>query len=564
MCLARNWSFALFLFIGSIFNFGNSKAQIPWYKTTTVYQIYPRSFYDSNGDGIGDLRGILSKLDYLKNLGVETIWISPFFASPQADFGYDISDFKRIAPEYGSMEDCELLILEVHKKGLRIVFDLVMNHTSDQHPWFLESASSENNPKRDWYIWKKGKKEPTNWKSMTGGSGWHYDKKTDSWFWATFLPFQPDLNYNNPETKAEMLQTARFWLKKGVDGFRLDIFNCLYEDSLFRDNPGSLRMVPSEENTDAFFQKNTYTQNQAGSMQFAQELRQVMNEFTEPKYSVGEVFGKADVINKFCANGQGIHSVFLFKTLHTKFKAKAWGKLILEADSNFKEPLFPTWVLSNHDKKRFISRLANKEEKMRLISALQLTQRGIPFLYYGEEIGMEQQKFPFKAALDPIPKKFGRFANSLARMSGESMNRDECRTPMQWDNTQDAGFSQGGKTWLPIGRDYKKRNVMAFESEPNSLLNHYKNLLKLRKEREILSLGKVETVIWKGKILQITRTWQGKKALLMYNFGKGKKKISLPEGGKVYNLTHTFQKERNRLFPYQAVLWVEESNQPAK
>lgn len=547
------------LLLFSIFFF-QSHAQLPWFYKTTVYQVYPRSFYDSNGDGIGDLKGIIAKLDYLKSLGIETIWISPFFSSPQEDFGYDISDYKRIAPEYGLEEDCDLLISEAHKKGLRIVFDLVMNHTSNQHPWFIESSSSENNPKRNWYIWKKGKRPPTNWKSMTGGSGWQYDTKTNSWYWATFLPFQPDLNYNNPETKAEMLNIARYWLQKGVDGFRLDIFNCLYEDSLFRDNPSSWRMVPSEQNTDAFFQKNTFTQNQNGSMLFSKELREVMNEFPEPKYSVGEVFGRADIINKFCANGQGIHSVFMFKTLHTKFKAKAWGKLILEADSNFKSPLFPTWVLSNHDKKRFISRLGNNEKKMQLVSALQLTQRGVPFIYYGDEIGMKQQHFLFKQALDPIPKKFGKFAHVLARIAGESLNRDECRTPMQWDDTKNAGFSSGMHSWLPLGKDYMQRNVKDFEIYPGSLLNHYKKLLKLRKEHEIISLGNVEKVEWKGTLLKIARTWNGKKALLFYNFGKGKKKIKLPGGGKIYNLTPIGQEERHTLLSFQAVVWIDEED----
>jgi alpha-glucosidase len=233
----------------------------PWWKQTTVYQIYPRSFADGNGDGIGDLHGILGKLDYLHALGVETLWLSPFFASPQADFGYDISDHFSIAPEYGSLEECTRLIDEVHARGMKIVFDMVLNHTSNQHPWFLESRRARSSPRRDDYIWRDGRlprggAPPNNWRSMLGGSGWHYDESTEQWYWASFLPFQPDLNYRNPEVKRAMLDVVRHWLARGVDGLRLDIFNAIYKDASFADNPFSLRPVPSEDNPHGFFQHN--------------------------------------------------------------------------------------------------------------------------------------------------------------------------------------------------------------------------------------------------------------------------------------------------------------------
>ena len=217
---------------------------IPWYHKTTIYQIYPRSFYDSNGDGIGDLQGILQKLDYLHELGFETLWISPFFSSPQADFGYDISNYTDIAPEYGTMSDALQLIEEVHKRGMRIVFDMVMNHTSEEHPWFKESRSSRDNPKADWYLWRD---KPNNWMSVTGGSGWHYAPERGQYYWASFLPFQPDLNYRNPEVKRTMLDVVRIWLGKGVDGFRLDIFNYIYKGAEFQNKPFSFKLIPSEE-----------------------------------------------------------------------------------------------------------------------------------------------------------------------------------------------------------------------------------------------------------------------------------------------------------------------------
>jgi oligo-1,6-glucosidase/alpha-glucosidase len=231
---------------------------LPWYHKTTIYQIYPRSFYDSNGDGIGDLQGILQKLDYIQELGFETIWVSPFFASPQADFGYDISDYTSIAPEYGTLEDADQLIGEVHRRRMRIILDMVMNHTSMEHAWFKESRSSQNNPKADWYIWRD---QPNNWQSMTGGSGWHYVGERNQYYWASFLPFQPDLNYRNPAVKEAMFNIIRFWLARGVDGFRLDLFNVIYKDAEFRNNPFSFRLIPAGDEPSSFFQVAKYTLN---------------------------------------------------------------------------------------------------------------------------------------------------------------------------------------------------------------------------------------------------------------------------------------------------------------
>ena len=238
--------------------------EVPWWKQTTVYQIYPRSFADSNGDGIGDLGGVIGRLDYLQTLGVETLWLSPFYSSPQADFGYDISDHFDVSPEYGSLADVTRLIREVHARGMKIVFDMVLNHTSDQHPWFLASRSARTSPERSFYLWRKGRlpggaAPPNNWRSMLGGSGWHHDAATDEWYWATFLPFQPDLDYRNPEVKKAMLDVVRHWLAAGVDGLRLDIFNAIYKDASFADNPFSFRPFPTEDNPNGFFQRHLHT-----------------------------------------------------------------------------------------------------------------------------------------------------------------------------------------------------------------------------------------------------------------------------------------------------------------
>jgi oligo-1,6-glucosidase/alpha-glucosidase len=480
-------------------------SQLPWWKKTVVYQIYPRSFMDSNGDGIGDLKGIISKLDYLKDLGVETIWFSPFYSSPQADFGYDISDYRGIAPEYGNMETCEVLIKEIHARKMRIVMDMVMNHTSDQHPWFLESKSSRDNPKRDWYIWRDGKEPggkapPNNWLAMIGGSGWHYDPNTNQWYWTQFLPFQPDLNYRNPEVKKEMFDTVRFWLKRGVDGFRLDIINAVYEDAEFRDNPFEWRLLPSDESPGMPFHSVKYTINHPDTFQFVKELRSVIEEFGDPsRFLVGEVTGPTKTLRKYCgeSNPDGLNLVFLFKSLGAKLNADIFGGLIAEYEEHFPEPFIPTWVFGNHDRFRRISRLGNNMLKAKLNTAFQLTARGVPFIYYGDEIGMPQHKMPVKSSLDAVAQRFAKipqFVFNIGRsVIHESINRDECRTPMQWNAEPNAGFCPASiKPWLPVTPSYISINVVAGQMEKDSLYQCYRRFLDIRSRYAALHGGSIE------------------------------------------------------------------------
>ena len=464
----------------------------PWYHRTTIYQIYPRSFHDSNGDGIGDLQGIIQKLDYIHELGFETIWISPFFSSPQADFGYDISDYTDISPEYGTMEDALQLIDEIHQRGMKVVFDMVMNHTSVEHPWFVESRSSRDNPKADWYIWRY---KPNNWQSMVGGSGWHYAPERGQYFWASFLPFQPDLNYHNPKVKQAMLNTVRFWLNKGVDGYRLDIFNVIYKDAELRNNPFTFKLIPTEEDPSAFFQKAKYTLNQPENYGFARELRNVTEEFGE-RMLLGEVSGNRQVIRNYLGEeaNDGLGLVFDFGMMNFHFTAKYFHNLIQEMEAHYPRPFMPVYVFSNHDRSRSIHWINNDVRKAKMLHLLQLTVRGVPCMYYGEEIGMTNLKLPFSSALDPIPHRFKFMPRFIPGLLGLTINRDEVRTPMQWDTTKNAGFSSAENTWLPVHENYKEINVEKQCRDNTSLLNTIQSLLAIRKKWTAFQEGELKLI----------------------------------------------------------------------
>lgn len=545
-----------------------------WWKETTIYQIYPRSFQDSNGDGIGDLPGIISRLDYIKDLGFETIWISPFFASPQKDFGYDIADYKAIAPEYGTMEDCDRLIDEVHRRDMKIVFDMVLNHTSDEHPWFIESASSKDNPKRDWYVWHDGKgpgKPPNNWLSQVGGSGWHYSEKTDQWYWAAFLPFQPDLNYRNPEVKQTMFDMLRFWLDKGVDGFRLDIIGAIYEDGQFRDNPFSFRLLPGPESGDKFFRSVEMIENLPETIAFARELRAVLDEY-EGRFLLGETFGSLKALREFTGRDQpeGLHSTFVFKSMMTPMKAPAMRKLIQEQEETFPEPWITTWVYANHDSMRRISWYKGDERLLRLQVLLQHTARGIPVTYQGEEIAMSQAPISHRKSLDPVARAYGWMPvflfNFFNRMTRGAMNRDGCRTPMQWDGSPNSGFSPpGSETWLPVNEDYRFCNTELQQNDSESLLNFYKRLLSLRRGEEGLRSGAMVVPPQEnGPVLLVyDRIGKGNVFRIYMNFSPKPQKISGVEG-EIPVLSTEYSEPGNcnsaLLSPYEGRIFIGEKH----
>ncbi len=547
--------------------------ELPWWKRTTVYQIYPRSFSDANGDGIGDLAGVVQRLDYLHWLGVETLWLSPFYGSPQADFGYDISDHYNIAPEYGSLADFQRLIDEVHARGMKLVLDMVLNHTSDEHPWFKESRMSRDNPRRDFYIWRDGRRPggaapPNNWRSMLGGSGWHYDPATGQWYWASFLSFQPDLNYRNPAVKQAMLDVVRHWLGAGVDGLRLDIFNAIYKDAAFADNPFSLRPLPSEHNPDGFFQRALYTQNHPDTLAFARELRAVVDEFRDPpRFVVGEVFGHSDVLREYCggARGEGLNLVFLFKSMRTPFTAPALRELIAEFEAAFPEPLYPTYVFGNHDRPRGMERLGNDPARARLLAAFQLTVRGVPFLYYGDEIGLgHHHGMPMAGARDPIARRFRRIPGWMLpsmRRRGILVNRDECRSPMPWTDGLHRGFSaaEAIAPWLPVHPDGLFVNVARQSADPGSVLHAYRRMLALRRGSPALAGGRLELMDPRAdakRVLAYLRTHEREQARVYLNFSPRETRISLPAGVLRSNLRDAPEAaaDRRTLAPWEGVV----------
>ena len=414
---------------------------------------------------------------------------------------------------------------------MKIVLDLVLNHTSDQHPWFIESRASLDNPKRDWYIWRegRGKRPPNNWKSMIGGSGWHFDEKTKQWYWAQFLPFQPDLNYRNLEVIKEMFNVVRFWLKKKADGFRLDIINAIFEDENLRNNPYSIRYLPSDTGIKRFFRNSKYTLDHPDTLDFVKELRAVVDEFSDPpRFLVGEIVSDMKTIRKYCGEkADGLHSVFLFKTLRAKHSTKNMKNLILAFEQYFPEPYIPTWVFTNHDRMRRITRLRNDFLKAKLHAAFQLTVRGVPYIYYGEEIGMESPKMTVKESLDEMALKYKwvpQFVFDFIRTVGvESFNRDEQRTPMQWDNSPNAGYCEKDvKPWLPVTESFKNINVENQLKEKDSLINCYKRFLKARSENLALNSGSIEIFELKDvsrEILSFIRQIDNQKAFVFLNFG---------------------------------------------
>ncbi len=450
-----------------------------WWRHAVIYEIYPRSFADSNGDGIGDLNGITSKLDYLQELGIDAVWITPCFPSPQVDFGYDVSDYEQIDPMYGTLADFDRLVSEAGRRGIRVILDLVVNHTSDRHPWSRESRSSRNSPKRDWYVWRDGKGEdqpPNNWVSIFGGPAWTHDPATGQWYYHYFYPEQPDLNWRNPEVERAMLDVTRFWYRRGVAGFRLDAVDTLFEDPQLRDNPPS----PGTDNFGRPRQDEIYDRKLPGMHDVLRKLRRAADEFGA--VLVGETWtSDVDELEAYYgAHGDEVQLPmdFLFAMVNRPSapelrKQIAW----LEGVSGT-----PTYLLTNHDLVRSFDRYGDgvhDEAIAKVMAALYLTLRGTAITYYGEELGMENND----------PKRREDVKDPIGRIGWpKEKGRDGERTPMQWAATANAGFSTA-TPWLPVPPSYQTRNVAVESKDPDSILNLYRRLNTLRRSQPALRDG---------------------------------------------------------------------------
>jgi alpha-glucosidase len=478
-----------------------------WWRDGIFYQIYPRSFQDTDGDGVGDIAGIIRRLPYLTALGVDAIWLSPIFPSPMADFGYDISDYTGIDPLFGSMGDFDGLVSVVHAAGLKIILDLVPNHTSDQHPWFIESRSSRDNPKRDWYLWHEPGADggvPNNWLSEFGGSAWQYDDHTGQYYYHAFLAQQPDLNWRHPEVRAAMYDVMRFWLRKGVDGFRVDVIWHLIKDAAFRDNPPNPNYREGRPPNEKFLTR--YSADQPEVQDVVAEMRRVTDEF-DSRVLIGEIYLPIQRLVAYYGNDlQGAQMPFNFALLSTLWSARSIEKIIADYEGALPTGAWPNWVLGNHDRPRVASRVGH--EQARVAAMLLLTLRGTPTLYYGDEIGMRQVAIAPDQVRDPFEKN----------VPGIGVGRDGCRTPMQWNATLNAGFSIG-TPWLPLSDEFRHENVVNLDADARSILSLYKALIRLRKKWPQLVSGAYVPIAAQGDLLLYRRQDESGAVVIALNLG---------------------------------------------
>ena len=507
-----------------------------WWKESVVYQIYPRSFYDSNGDGIGDLRGIIAKLDYLAELGVDVIWLSPVYQSPNADNGYDISDYKAIMKEFGTFEDWIELVKQIHKRGMKIIMDLVVNHSSDKHKWFIESASDKDNSKRDYYIWRQGKDghEPNNWKSFFGGSAWKYDKKTDEYYLHLFSEKQPDLNWENPELRHEIYKMMDWWLSKGIDGFRMDVINFI---SKVPDLPD---VEPVLEQT--YQDGNQFYANGPRIHEYLQEMnREVIAKYDA--FTVGEMPGVSieDAVLYTSADRKEVDMVFQFEHMEVddldgnKWDNKKWSLLELKQIlSRWQVGLagggWNSLYLNNHDRPRMVSRFGDDKiyriESAKMLATLLHMMSGTPYIYQGEEIGMTNAGFDaiedyrdietLNIYRERISEKGQNKKTVMKAIKKKS--RDNARTPFQWNTDVNAGFTKGCP-WIKVNSNYKEINAEAEVADTNSIFHYYKRLIQLRKENSIMVYGSYRLILENdANIFSFLRELGQEKWLIISNF----------------------------------------------
>lgn len=502
-------------------------AAVSWWQRSVIYQIYPRSFADSNGDGVGDLRGIMARLDYLQWLGIDAIWISPIYPSPMADFGYDISDYMNIHPMFGTLEDFDTLLSASHERGIRVILDLVPNHTSDEHPWFIESRSSRDNPKRNWYIWQSPGPDggpPNNWLSTFGGSAWELDPRTSQYYYHAYLKQQPDLNWRHPEVQAAMHQVMRFWLDRGVDGFRVDVMWHLIKDDQFRSNPPNPVFRSGEWPYRQLLA--TYTTDRPEVHDIISGMRRVLDEYGD-RLMIGEVYLPVErLVTYYGAEGRGCHLPFNFHLIDVPWQAQAIGSTIDAYEAALPANGWPNWVLGNHDKARLATRIGSAHT--RIAAMLLLTLRGTPTLYYGDELGMTNVPIPFDQVQDPWEKN----------VPGFGVGRDPARTPMPWNGSPHAGFTTA-VPWLPLSPDAASINVATQRGNPASILNFYRRLLLLRRSEPALTLGAYRPGPGTNQVMLYVREWEMRRLVVVLNFSSDSQTVTTMKAyGHILLSTH--------------------------
>jgi alpha-glucosidase len=542
---------------------------LKWWQKGVVYQIYPRSFKDSNNDGVGDLNGIIEKLDYLNDgtpnsLGVEAIWLSPFYPSPMADFGYDVSDYCNVDPIFGNLAAFDRLVSEAHKRGMKVIIDWVPNHTSDQHPWFIESRSSRDNPKRDWYIWRdpaplqllageRGAKQPpnstnlggepvggppNNWGSFFGGPTWTFDTKTGQYYMHQFVKEQPELNWRNLELRAAMLETLRFWLKRGVDGFRMDVIGLIIKDKDLRDNPPNPNASSNLHPNDLFGRLlAVHNMDQDEVHEVIREIRAVLDEFND-RCGIGELWGDLHRwVRYYGENGDELQLPFNFRLMYEPWQASAMRKSVGDMEAAMPAFAWPNYVLGNHDQPRLASRFGGQAQA-RLAAMMLLTLRGTPTLYYGDEIGLENGLIPPEKIQDPQGINLG-----------AERTRDVCRTPMQWDGSSQAGFSTG-EPWLPVSADFSTRNVAYQSQDATSIFNLYRHLLWMRRQNPSLHGGSYRAInVNTADCFVYARKMDREQHIIALNFAAEPRTVSIGNIGmaKIILSTHMDREENSDL-----------------
>lgn len=499
-----------------------------WWKHGVIYQIYPRSFMDSSGDGIGDLQGIIDRLDYVASLGVDAIWLSPVFPSPMKDFGYDVADYTDIDPLFGDLATFDRLVDAAHARGLKIVMDYVPNHSSDQHPWFIESRSSRDNPKADWYIWRDAKPDggpPNNWLSFFGGGAWGWDATRGQYYLHSFLPEQPDLDWRNPDVERAMLDVIRFWLDRGVDGVRMDVIFCTLKHPDLPDNPPAQGASVMRSMAGFDSQEHLYDFNWPADLpKRVADLRAVLDEYPD-RAGIGETYllDPKLLAPYYGENGRGLHLPFNFTLLPLPWEAASFRQAIERYYAALPPGAWPNFVLGSHDEHRLASRYG--PANARTAAMLLLTLWGTPTWYYGDELGMQDVPIPPEKEQDP---------HGL-RVPGQGLGRDPERTPMQWDASPNAGFAPAGvEPWLPVADDYRTVNVAAQEGDPRSHLNTVRALLRLRRSLPALHDAGAFAFVdgLPDEILAYTRERDGARLLVVLNFGAAGHTLDLGAQGR--------------------------------